>query len=143
MGNSFLRRACRPRPPEKVLIQEGFEQSDAAPSDAGDDVHPSGDLLLRALGTMLSNKFGAQAIVCRVGGDEFCILLREITAAEAVSECERLLELADIRGSAAWCHRIQEGLEEGRFKLLYQPILNIGDGAVRCWDHEDRLSFRT
>ena len=38
--------------------------------------HAAGDALLRAVGTLLAQRLRAQDVVCRIGGDEFALILR-------------------------------------------------------------------
>jgi len=43
-------------------------------------------------------------------------------------------ELLRVRRSAEWFQRIQEGLEEARFKVWYQPIINLCTGEVSYYE---------
>lgn len=48
--------------------------------------HPFGDLLLAEVGKILKYSFDGDAIIGRIGGDEFAILLRGVYEASAVTE---------------------------------------------------------
>jgi diguanylate cyclase (GGDEF)-like protein len=56
--------------------------------------HVAGDDVLNIIGAILRNRFGADHVVGRVGGDEFIIFCKAITsAAAAVDEMEILRDL--------------------------------------------------
>jgi EAL domain-containing protein (putative c-di-GMP-specific phosphodiesterase class I) len=141
-------------------------------------------------------------LVCRHGGDEFCILLRNVSATEAQAEGDRIVltfrkhpigiagnqlgitisaglamvepdtsaeevlsransalhaakargknrcrfyhsgstEIRTIRNSAEWVSRIEEGLEEKRFEIWYQPMVQLSDSVELC--REALLRYR-
>jgi diguanylate cyclase (GGDEF)-like protein len=54
--------------------------------------HEAGDVVLRSLAGCLQSSVRAEDIVCRYGGEEFVILLPEITPAMAADAAERLRE---------------------------------------------------
>lgn len=54
--------------------------------------HPAGDALLIEIANLLRDKVRASDIVCRYGGDEFALLLRQTTKEEARKLCERVRE---------------------------------------------------
>lgn len=164
--------------------------------------HHAGDQVLCSVASTLREVLGESCVICRVGGDEFCVVLRDAGADAASGVCERILttfqqhpiafvgrrygvtlsagiallepgitgeellsradsalyaakasgknrcrlytteseEIARIRDSAEWYHRVQEALAEERFELHYQPILNLRDNTVLC--HEALLRYR-
>lgn len=59
--------------------------------------HPAGDALLVEIANLLREKVRASDIVCRYGGDEFALLLRNTTKAEALKTCERIREAFQLR----------------------------------------------
>lgn len=52
--------------------------------------HTAGDLALRAVGQVLETLVRAEDLVCRVGGDEFVVLLPDTGAEQALTVVERL-----------------------------------------------------
>lgn len=53
--------------------------------------HAAGDEVLRAFGALLANYARASDLVCRVGGEEFCILFEDASLTVAVSRLEEML----------------------------------------------------
>ena len=54
--------------------------------------HAVGDVVLRTFGVLLGRQFRGDDIVGRIGGDEFIILMRNVTTKEAVrTKAEQLL----------------------------------------------------
>ena len=54
--------------------------------------HLAGDNALRWLASNLHAVFGDQHSICRLGGDEFCVILRDVPAGEALKLGTRLIE---------------------------------------------------
>src|SRR5262249_48199566 len=54
--------------------------------------HLAGDEVLRLVADAFRRVFGNQHLICRVGGDEFCVILRGVTVEQAVNLCWRLVE---------------------------------------------------
>jgi diguanylate cyclase (GGDEF)-like protein len=57
--------------------------------------HPAGDEVLRAVSGTLLRRFRKTDMVCRYGGEEFCVFLLSLTgekAAEIAEECRRQIE---------------------------------------------------
>lgn len=52
--------------------------------------HEAGDQVLRALSVLLQQGVGRADLVCRIGGEEFAILLADRTLAQATALCESL-----------------------------------------------------
>lgn len=54
--------------------------------------HAVGDVVLRTFGVLLGRRFRGDDIVGRIGGDEFIILMRNVTTKEAVrTKAEQLM----------------------------------------------------
>lgn len=54
--------------------------------------HHAGDELLRTVASVLQDTLGAAHLICRLGGDEFCVLLRGVTPEEAEALVEQIVE---------------------------------------------------
>lgn len=54
--------------------------------------HPAGDALLIEIAALLKDKVRSTDIVCRYGGDEFALILKDTPKDEAVRTCERIRE---------------------------------------------------
>lgn len=54
--------------------------------------HAVGDALLRKIATRITTVVGSDAVTARWGGDEFVVLLGDLSAEEVQSLCDRLLE---------------------------------------------------
>jgi diguanylate cyclase (GGDEF)-like protein len=57
--------------------------------------HPAGDETLRAVSRALSQRFRKTDMICRYGGEEFCVFLFSLTGEKAVEiaeECRRHIE---------------------------------------------------
>ena len=65
--------------------------------------HTAGDEVLRQLCNRMSASLGTEHLLGRIGGDEFLILLRGMTLAEATAKCRELVDLIDINA-----FRVQE-----------------------------------
>jgi diguanylate cyclase len=52
--------------------------------------HPIGDQVLRVVADVLRNNVDADSVVCRTGGEEFGIIVRDVTPTQAVMIAERL-----------------------------------------------------
>ncbi len=59
--------------------------------------HPEGDALLKEIAVLLKDKCRSTDIVCRYGGDEFALLLRETLKDDAMKMCERIREAFQLR----------------------------------------------
>jgi diguanylate cyclase (GGDEF)-like protein len=54
--------------------------------------HEAGDVVLHALGMLLQDSFRGEDIACRYGGEEFLLILSEVTLATARRRAEELLD---------------------------------------------------
>ena len=54
--------------------------------------HAAGDEVLRAFGALLTNSARASDLICRVGGEEFCILFEDATLPVVVARLEEILD---------------------------------------------------
>jgi len=59
--------------------------------------HPAGDALLKEIAILLQDKVRHGDVVCRYGGDEFAIILRDIPKDEAARTSERIRETFQLR----------------------------------------------
>lgn len=59
--------------------------------------HPAGDALLKEIAALLKDKVRASDIVCRYGGDEFALLLKNTRKEDAHRMCERIREAFQLR----------------------------------------------
>lgn len=62
--------------------------------------HPAGDALLKEIAALLKEKVRTTDIVCRYGGDEFALILKETTKEDALRTCERVREAFQLRFSS-------------------------------------------
>lgn len=90
------------------------------------DGHHAGDRALVAVARVLENLVRAEDLVCRVGGDEFVILLPDTDLAQAATVTERLRAHAPALAGVGLGHR----------------PLAIGAGAWREGDDETALLSR-
>ena len=63
--------------------------------------HPAGDALLQEIASLLKDKVRTTDIVCRYGGDEFALILKDVPKDEACRTCERIRETFQLRFAAA------------------------------------------
>jgi diguanylate cyclase (GGDEF)-like protein len=63
--------------------------------------HPAGDALLQEIASLLKDKVRTTDIVCRYGGDEFALILKDVPKDEAIRTCERIRETFQLRFAAA------------------------------------------
>ena len=59
--------------------------------------HPAGDALLKEVASLLKDKVRSTDIVCRYGGDEFALLLKQTRKEDARRMCERIREAFQLR----------------------------------------------
>lgn len=59
--------------------------------------HPAGDALLKEIATLLKDKVRHSDVVCRYGGDEFALILKDVPKDEAARTCERIRETFQLR----------------------------------------------
>lgn len=57
--------------------------------------HPAGDMLLRSISSLLKKTFRSTDILCRYGGEEFCIILTHTPLQGAAIKAERLRKLIE------------------------------------------------
>ncbi|GMU52837.1 MAG: hypothetical protein AMXMBFR33_19830 [Candidatus Xenobia bacterium] len=62
--------------------------------------HPAGDSLLKEIAALLKEKVRTTDIVCRYGGDEFALILKETSKEDAMRTCERVREAFQLRFSS-------------------------------------------
>ncbi len=54
--------------------------------------HPAGDVVLKAVSQQMTKSAGASELLCRYGGEEFCIIMPETLETDAINWAERLRE---------------------------------------------------
>lgn len=104
--------------------------------------HHTGDDVLRVVSATLREQFEASGLVCRYGGEEFCVLLPEIDIESAVQRAEstrqiittlRLEEPAELRLTASL------GVSELRFEPEDpQSLINQADACLYVAKREGR-----
>lgn len=102
--------------------------------------HQSGDLILRQIAHAMLENTRTSDIVCRYGGEEFCIICPELTKEDAKKTAEKLrqivenLELPKIRSVEGGKLTISSGVssfsEDG--KTAYQLILNADKALYKA-----------
>jgi diguanylate cyclase (GGDEF)-like protein len=100
-----LRRAVRRSLPVAfvMLDVDGFKKVNDAYG------HAAGDSLLQALATLLQSKIRASDVLCRYGGDEFCIVMPETSLEHAAmrgDECRSAVKLLSVQ----WEGKILAGI---------------------------------
>jgi diguanylate cyclase (GGDEF)-like protein len=75
--------------------------------------YATGDLLLRAVGSLIAERTRAQDLACRMGGDEFAIAFCETPVAEALEAARRLLiDFEDLEAGGVREHSASIGIAE-------------------------------
>jgi len=88
--------------------------------------HSSGDKVLCILGDILSSRFRGVDLICRYGGDEFCILITNVSIQEVSS---RMLQICD-----AFADRVSCVFPEAKATLSVGVALwNPSVVNVECW----------
>jgi diguanylate cyclase (GGDEF)-like protein len=100
-----LRRAVRRRVPVAfvMLDVDGFKKINDTYG------HAAGDSVLQALATLLQSKIRASDVLCRYGGDEFCIVMPETSLEDATMrarECRSAVKRMNIE----WERKILAGI---------------------------------
>ncbi|CAN0366927.1 unnamed protein product, partial [Phaeothamnion confervicola] len=62
--------------------------------------HPAGDTLLKDIAALLKDKVRSSDVVCRYGGDEFALILKDSSKDVAMQTCERIRETFQLRFAA-------------------------------------------
>lgn len=57
--------------------------------------HAVGDEVLKALSNLLSDAIGPQDLLCRLGGEEFCVAVRGVSVEQAIEHAERLRQTVE------------------------------------------------
>ena len=95
--------------------------------------HPGGDALLRELGAMLQRSIRGGDIACRYGGEEFTLILPEVTIADAGQRAEHLREA--IKTLRAKHHRQPLGsVTVSAGVATYPENGSSGDAVLRAAD---------
>lgn len=116
--NAALRRLAMHDPltglPNRTLLRELFEHEAAKARREGDSLalvfvdldgfkavndthgHAAGDALLVGIAQALRDAVRESDVVCRLGGDEFLVLLQPQTRDQAAATAERLLQAIDV-----------------------------------------------
>jgi diguanylate cyclase (GGDEF)-like protein len=59
--------------------------------------HPAGDALLKEIASLLKDKVRSEDVVCRIGGDEFVLILKDNPKDKSQMICERVRETFQLR----------------------------------------------
>ena len=94
--------------------RDGSRQVQAGQDTMG---HPAGDFVLRGVGKILSEGVRKTDLPCRVGGDEFIMLLADIDEAEAQMRAEALRTAIGNDGASGQRARHPDHLDDGRHDL--------------------------
>jgi two-component system, cell cycle response regulator len=101
--------------------------------------HPFGDLALREVGQALQEALRQEDVLCRYGGEEFAVILRETTVASACEAGERLRErlqglVLDANGKPVKVTASFGAAASDQFSnqedLSVAALLNKADGAL-------------
>lgn len=87
LGNRRAFRDCLAEDAAEALILVDLDRFKAINDTHG---HAAGDAVLAAAAAVLRDRCGADAVACRVGGEEFGIVLERTSGAAAVTLAERL-----------------------------------------------------
>lgn len=117
--------------------------------------HSAGDLLLRQLSASMQSQLPQNALLARIGGDEFAILLREESALNAIEQAEAIRSTVE-RFVFSWEGRpfrlfvsigllaLDEHVTEWQTALSWsdsasQLAKHHGRNRVHCFNPEDRM----
>jgi diguanylate cyclase (GGDEF)-like protein len=100
--------------------------------------HEAGDLVLRELAGCLQSAVRVEDIVCRYGGEEFVILLPEITPERALEAAERLRQ----RVSTMRLEYRGEPLRQISISLGLATYPDLADDAVELLRMADRALYQ-
>ncbi|HJN09627.1 MAG TPA: diguanylate cyclase [Pirellulaceae bacterium] len=98
--------------------------------------HPAGDAVIRQVANLMCESAGNSDIICRYGGEEFCILLPETDEASAMAWAERLRRrVADARISVGGTD-LQVTISLGVAEMLAEmedkdELLGLADQCLR------------
>ncbi|MBX7165386.1 MAG: diguanylate cyclase [Pirellulales bacterium] len=97
--------------------------------------HPTGDLVIKALADALRDRFRESDLLCRYGGEEFCVLLANTDAEGAAQLAERVRDLvAQLRlpgGNDQFCFTISCGLSARTLEVLNEEtLIDFADQAL-------------
>ncbi len=73
--------------------------------------HDIGDIVLKEVAAMLLDNVLGNAIPCRYGGEEFCVIFPDTALAEAVENSEKILRYCSVKSISS--HRIRQTLSGG------------------------------
>ena len=86
--------------------------------------HQEGDIALKMFSRLMNDVFRESDVVCRIGGDEFCVLLSNSTEKDANASLQRLhesLERENLRNAYNYQLNFSAGVVES--SLLKAPII--------------------
>lgn len=96
--------------------------------------HDIGDMVLKEIGAMIMDNVLENAITCRYGGEEFCIIYPDTPLAEALDNSEKIRRYCSVKPISQ--HRIYQTLSGG---LASYPQTSLTDELV---SHADACLYR-
>jgi len=96
--------------------------------------HLAGDAILRHIATLLQKHTRSADMVCRIGGDEFCIILREVAPEEAEEKAAQLMQVISSTPCSYDGHEIYISVSIGTCSFgearTRRELLERADGAM-------------
>jgi len=126
-----LRRALRSRTPVALVMLDldGFKRINDA------NGHAAGDLFLQSLSGLLQSKVRASDVLCRYGGDEFCIVMPQTSLEDATRRADdwrsavKLLNI-ELEGNVLFGVTISSGVAAYPICPASEELFRAADAAL-------------